>query len=123
MTYILKPQNTERPMKFRTPATLIAVSLMGLAATACNEPYSEDAKDVRNSKAAIAKDNAALNEYNRNLEYNRAQKADAKARGDWAAQAGESLQIGANKAAIAAKRTERKADERILEEDREDLYQ
>jgi hypothetical protein len=102
--------------------SLIAASLAALlATTACNESAREDAKDVRASQGAVAKDNKAIAEQDRNLAVNRAQKADAKARGDYVSQAGESLQIGANKVAKSAKKVEKEADTQILQEDKEDL--
>ena len=101
---------------------LITASLAALlATTACNESASQDAADVAASKNAIRKDNAAIAEQDHNLAVNRAEKADAKARGDYVAQAGESLQIGANKVAKGAKKLEKEADTQILQEDQEDL--
>ena len=97
---------------------LIVASLgLALATTACNESYRQDSADVSDSKGAIAKDNAAIANQNANLRENRAEKAAAKANGDYVTQAGESLSIGANKVAKGYKDVERSTDRKILEQD------
>lgn len=100
-----------------------ALAALGLGVSACNESTPEDAKDVRASQAAVAKDQAVIDSHNAKLEKNRAAKAAAKSRGDTLEQAKKSVAIGANKAVIGAKKVEKDADKAILEEDKKDLAQ
>ena len=92
--------------------TLALIGALAIAPAAFAEVTKED---IKADKAAIAKDDAAIAKQENNIEVNRAEKADAKAKGDVAAQASESVQIGANKTAKAAKETEKKVDEKILD--------
>lgn len=92
--------------------TLAMLASFVMAPAAFAETTKED---IKKDKAAIAKDDAAIAKQDANIAVNRAEKADAKAEGDIAAQASESVQIGANKTVKAVKQGEKKVDEKILE--------
>jgi hypothetical protein len=87
--------------------TLIAASaalLLSFPAAAANDKQSkEEMRDPTHATRDIA-------EQKKNLKVNRAEKADAKKRGDKLDQASQSVQIGANKAAIAGERADRQKD-------------
>jgi len=100
---------------------MIALAAFAFATPALAKSMEEEKQDVRDSKAAVAKDDAAIAKQQDNIDVNRAEKADAKERGDVANQASQSVQIGANKAAIAEKKVERKVDQKILEKDQKDV--
>ena len=99
-------------------AYLIAGAFM-FTAPAFAADLAKEQADVKASEKAIIKDDAAIAKQQGNIEVNRAEKADAK--NDLAAQAGNSVEIGANKTAIQAKKLERKVDEKILESDKKDV--
>lgn len=90
---------------------LAAVTVLATGSAA----LAVDQSDIQADKGAIAKDNAAIAKQDANISENRAEKEAAKAKGDYANQASESVQIGANKTAKAAKQAEKKVDEKILE--------
>ena len=69
----------------------------------------------------LDKDNADIKRRQAQMEQNRAEKARAKAEGNYGRQAYESMAIGANKAAIKGNKVERYVDQKMVEEDREDL--
>lgn len=96
------------------------VSALSIAPAAFAETTKADvAADVK----AIKKDDAAIARQDANIAVNRDEKADAKAEGDVAAQASESVQIGANKTVKAVKQGEKKVDEKILEHDQKKVAQ
>lgn len=92
-----------------------AVTLSGAALAETTK--ADVAADVK----AIHKDNAAIEKQEDNLDTNRAEKAEAKANGDVLKQASESVQIGANKTAITAKKAEKHVDKKILEHDKKEM--
>ena len=96
---------------------LAACGLIGLAMPAFAETDSDKLQDIRNDDAAIHKDNAAIQNDQSNLDTNRAAKASAKANGKLGSQAVNSVKIGANKAAISEKKTEKDIDKDTMEHD------
>lgn len=105
---------------------LIAIALVGavsFAGAAFAETKAEDKADVKASQNAIKKDDAAIAKQESNIEVNRAEKEAAKAEGNVADQASQSVQIGANKTAKAAKEAEKKVDQKILEHDKKKLQE
>lgn len=112
-------QPKEYPMK--KSLTLAIIASLALAPAAFAETKAEAKADVKASEGAVAKDDAAIAKQDANIEVNRAEKADAKAKGDVAVQAKESVEIGANKTVKAAKKAEKKVDEKILEHDKKEL--
>lgn len=89
--------------------------LMAANAPAFGATTAEDHQKIQADLDAIDKDNAALRKDYDALEKDRGEKADAKANGDYGKQAGNSLEIGADKTAIQEKKAEKKVDEKILE--------
>ncbi len=71
--------------------------------------------DIAADKGAIAKDNKAIAKQQGNIAVNRAEKEDAKESGNVLDQASQSVQIGANKAAIEEKKAEKSVDKKILD--------
>jgi hypothetical protein len=76
-----------------------------------------DAQDLPSDAAAIHKDNTAINHDDEDLAGNRAAKARAKANGDSASQAVDSVKIEANKATKAEKDTEKNVDHQVMTHD------
>lgn len=101
-------------MKKSLTLALIGALAFAPAAFAADTKAELDAK-IKADKGAIAKDDAAIAKQDANIEVNRDEKAKAKAEGDVAAQAGNSVEIGANKTAKEAKKLEKKVDEKVLE--------
>jgi len=79
--------------------------------------------DVDANVKAIAEDDRAIAKQKANIKVNQAQKAKAKLSGNPVDQASQSIQIGTNKAAIAAKKIEKKIEQKILEHNREELQE
>ena len=77
--------------------------------------------DIAADKGAIAKDNVAISKQDSNMKTNRAEKAAAKRNGNMADQASQSVQLGANHTAKAAKNAEKSVDQKILKEHKEDM--
>lgn len=100
---------------------IIFAGALVLSTSAFAADRAKEQNEVNADVGAIHKDDAAIAKQKSNLEINRAEKADAKAKNDLAAQAGNSVEIGANKTAIEAKKLEKKVDEKILEKDKEDV--
>ncbi|MDP9127380.1 MAG: hypothetical protein M3N08_03850 [Pseudomonadota bacterium] len=101
-----------------TKSSIIAISaLFSIALPALAETYGDKAEDTRSDVHAIYKDDAAISHQKKHLRHNRAAKAADKARGDYGDQAVDSVKIGANKAALAEKRTEKDTDRQILTHD------
>lgn len=94
---------------------LSLISAVAISGAAFANSHEEVKADVKADVKAIHKDNAAIAKQDANLEENRAEKADAKAKGDVVDQASQSTQIGANKAVKALKKGEKAIDEKILE--------
>jgi len=96
----------------KTSLTLALIGALAIAPAA----FAETTKaDIKASENAIKKDDAAIAKQEGNIEVNRAEKAAAKANDKPLDQASESVQIGANKAAIKAKEMEKSVDEKILD--------
>ena len=103
-------------MKRLTLISLLATSALAVACSPDPKPSTISA-----DHGAIHKDNTAIANQDANIKENRAEKARAKANGDVATQAAESVSIGVNKTVKGAKKVEKKTDERILEEDRDNM--
>ena len=100
-------------MKNLLVTTLIGATLVVGAA------FAADQSDVNADVNAIHKDNAAIAHQNNNIAVNRAEKANAKANGNVADQASQSVQIGANKTVRAEKKNvEEPIDQKILNHDK-----
>lgn len=106
-------------MKNLTLYTLIGA--MYITAPALAKSLEEEKQDVRDQKAAIAETNKDIAQQEHNIKVNRAEKADAKASGNPLDQASQSIQIGANKAALAAKEAERDARLMALDDEIKDV--
>jgi hypothetical protein len=92
--------------------------LVCLAAPALAQSYrTADASDLPADAGAVMKDNSAISKDQSDLAGNRAAKARAKANGDSASQAVDSVKIGANKAALSEKQTEKNTDKNIMKDD------
>ena len=79
--------------------------------------------DIDADKGAIAKDNAAIAKQKSNIAVNRVEKKAAKVKGNPADQASQSVQIGANKAAIDEKTAEKNVDTKILQHDEKEMQE
>lgn len=106
--------------------TLALASTLLLSAPAFAKDYDsneveKEKAELRESQSDLDKDNADIRRYEKTMQQNRAEKARAKAEGNYGRQARESLAIGANKAAIQSNKAERYVNEKRVEEDREDL--
>lgn len=102
-------------------ALMILVIAAAFATPLLAKDLAEEKAELRASEGAIVKDNKAIAKQHGNIAVNRAEKEDAKAREDVVDQASQSVQIGANKAAIAEKKVERSVDQKILEKDKKDV--
>lgn len=104
-------------------ALMLTAMMLALPSFAMAESLQEAKDEVKADHGAIAKDNAAIGKQEENLEVNRAEKAKAKAEGNYARQASESVQIGANKAVMSGKKAEKHVDQKILEKDKKDVQE
>lgn len=100
-------------MKKLTVLALIGAVSFGSAAMA-----DTTQSDINADKGAIRKDDAALAKDNAGLSQDRAEKAAAKAKGDYVGQAKNSMDIGVDKVTKGAKKTERSADTSIMAHDK-----
>lgn len=103
--------------------TIYLLPLSLLALTACNESARQDALDVQGAQTNIAKDNADIAMHEQSIEQERINKANAKATGNVAEQARSSVAIGAHQVGKAWNEGEKDADQQLLQEHEEDLYQ
>lgn len=102
-------------MKKLATLAVIGVLAAGTPAFATTHDSVDAAVDAHSNSAAIAKDhNANMKDHTR-LKSHQAAKAHAKATGDTATQAEESVKIGADRAAIGEKNAETSADQSIKE--------
>jgi hypothetical protein len=83
-------------------------------AQATNE-IQQDAQDVKADAGAVHKDNRALAKDQAKLKEQRARKAAAKAAGEHAEQAKQSLAIGGTQTEIGEKKAEKNIDQNILQ--------
>ena len=96
---------------------LAACGLIGFAMPAFAETAEDQVQDIRNDNAAVQKDNTAIQHDNGNLAANRNAKANDKATNKPVGQAVDSVKIGANKAALSEKKTEKNIDKSTLQHD------
>jgi hypothetical protein len=96
---------------------LLAVTLLG-ATCLTGAAFAATQAELNADAGAIAKDNAAIAKQHGNIAVNRAEKSAAKVKGNVVDQASQSVQIGANKAAIQEKKAERHIDRKILAHDK-----
>lgn len=101
--------------------TLMFVTGMAFSLMACNENNADDRRDYNSSAQMLQRDDASIEATREQIEQDRAEKADAKARGDMVDQAASSLKIGAGHVASGAKKTKRAVDEKIHEKHEQDL--
>jgi len=105
-------------MKKTLALAVFAAALIAAPVFAATTP-----SDVSADVDAVQKDNGALQKDNDAIAQHRAAKAKAKANGDIAGQAGQSLSIGADKTARSEKTTEKDVDQHILNHDVNDATQ
>lgn len=75
---------------------------------------TQNEENIKADVNALDKDNAALHEQHKKLSQDRAAKEQDKASGSYGKQAVDSMKIGADKAAIGEKETERDIHKKIL---------
>jgi len=92
--------------------TFAVISAVAVATPAFAQ--SKNDEDIKSDVQAIDKDNAAIQKDKDNLANNRAAKTADKQNEDYGKQAVDSVKIGADKAAIAEKKTEKHVDKKIL---------
>jgi hypothetical protein len=102
-------------------ALALATAFLFTAQAYAQSDRQEDRQDIQSDRSAIQKDNQALAKDHMKLNKHRARKHAAKVSGDHGAQAKESVNIGADKAAINEKEAEKKIDQNILEHHENEL--
>lgn len=81
----------------------------------------EQEQELRSSRRMVDEDNRTIDKYEDYKAHNRAEKARAKANREYGQQAKESVQIGANEAAIGANKAKRKIDRKLVDKNRREL--
>jgi len=102
-------------------ATIVLISAISAATPAFAASIADKEKDVQEDIDAIRKDNIALQKDMDKLDRDRGAKAEAKANDEYGKEAADSIAIGADKAAIAEKKAEKKTDQAILEHHQKQL--
>jgi hypothetical protein len=98
-------------------ATLPAFALLAAFALATPAFADDTPSGVASDVGAVQKDNNALGKDNSELAKDRAEKAQDKANGSWTGQAGDSMNIGADKTMKSEKETEKSVDQKTLNHD------
>jgi len=96
-------------------------SVLATVNPAFADSVQSDQQKVQADQGAISKDDQAMSKDNDALAKDRAAKADAKANGNYDKQAGASMAIGVDQAAIGEKKMEKSADQKILEHHQKEL--
>ena len=109
--------------KTLTLFTTIAAITFASSAFAAAEAVQDDKDDIQGDINSIGQNDVDLQKHRHELRIDRAAKAADKVNGDTAKQAADSVRIGADLTAIAAKKLERKANREKLDHDEKELHE
>jgi hypothetical protein len=96
---------------------IAATTVLAWSLPAHADTPAENEQEIQEGVQKLRQDDAEIARKERELKELRANKAAAKARGDYGTQAKESVKIGGKQAAIGAKKAKRRVDREFLEKD------